>query len=185
MPTPVPTVSSLPAPLPTSACVVVDEGLDDASIGAGWSDTAVTLYEGPSGTYGYVHGNCASCDENAGVYGFFPASTDLSKSLSDLPAHSRVRVSMRVWALDDWDYGNIYISVGRTLDYLFATRHAQGWCLGIVETMAVSMFCRTLDSDAAATALQVFHFMFTVSEWSNNRTGSAPTGGGGLSTESC
>lgn len=32
----------------------------------------------------------------------------------------------------------------------------------MVETMAVSMFCRTLDADAAATALQVFHFMFTV-----------------------
>ena len=75
----------------TFACVVVDEGLDDASIGAGWSDTAITLYEGSNGTYGYVHGNCASCNESAGLYGFLEAA-GIDKTF-DLPAaHSNVRM---------------------------------------------------------------------------------------------
>ena len=102
-------MTSLPTPLLTSACVVADEGLDDASIGAGWSDTAVTLYEGPSGAYGYVHGNCASCDESAGLYGFLEAA-GISRTF-DLPAaHSHVRVSMRVWKVDSWDDENIFIA---------------------------------------------------------------------------
>ena len=89
----------LPVARPRDAtCAVVDEGLDDASIGTGWSDTAVTLYEGPSGTYGYVHGNCASCDESAGVCSFLGA-TDLSKSLSDLDgALAGARLDARVGA---------------------------------------------------------------------------------------
>ena len=37
MPTPVPTVSSLPAPLPTSACVVVDEGPQPIDEEAGYA----------------------------------------------------------------------------------------------------------------------------------------------------
>ena len=96
-PTSTPTVA--PTPAPTSAptptvCSVVDEDTTDSSIGEGWSNTDVTLYEGSSGTYGYVHGNCAGCDESAGRYGFLGAE-GISKTF-DLPwEHSLVRVSMR------------------------------------------------------------------------------------------
>ena len=56
-----------------------------------------------------MHGNCASCDESAGLYGFL-GSAGTSKSF-DLPAaHSQVRVSMRVWKVDSWDDENIFIA---------------------------------------------------------------------------
>ena len=49
-----------------------------------------------------MHGNCASCNESAGRYGFL-AAAGINKTF-DLPAaHSHVRVSMRIWQFDTWD----------------------------------------------------------------------------------
>ena len=104
------TLVFLAKPVLCSWTVVVDEGLDDASIGTGWTDTAVTDYYGPSGRYGYVHGNCASCDETAGLYGFLSAA-GISKTFNVPAAHTAVRVSMRIWMLDTWVNENVYIKV--------------------------------------------------------------------------
>ena len=90
-PTPAPTLhptTQQPTPVPTPApelCTyIVDEGTSDASIGTGWSDTAVTDYP----NYGYVHGNCASCDESAGLYGFLE-SEGISKTFATPAAQPR------------------------------------------------------------------------------------------------
>ena len=88
--------------------VLVDEGKDDPSIGNGWSDTNVTLYEGPNGEYGYVHGNCASCDESAGYYGFM-GPEGMEKTFTLAEAHTHVRVSMRIWKLDSFDSETISV----------------------------------------------------------------------------
>ena len=69
---------------------------------------------GPSGTYGYVHGNCASCDESSGLYGFL-AAVGINKTFDVPAAHSRVRVSMRVWMLDVWYNDNIFIRLTITI----------------------------------------------------------------------
>ena len=45
--------------------VVVRESPSDPDIGAGWSDTGVTNYS----SYGFVHGNCAACNQSLGRYG--------------------------------------------------------------------------------------------------------------------
>ena len=120
--TPYPSVS----PAPTSVCTLIDEGTDDASIGADWSDTAVTDYP----NYGYVHGNCADCDEAAGQYGFLGAA-GIEKTF-DLPAvHSHVRISMRLWRLDSWDNEEMFIAVDGVTEWESGTLHgsscAAGW----------------------------------------------------------
>ena len=103
VPTPQPTVQPSTAAL--LCTYVADEGTSDASIGTGWSDTAVTDYP----NYGYVHGNCALCDEGAGRYGFM-SSSGMSKTFATSEAHSHLRVMMRVWAVDTWNDENIYLA---------------------------------------------------------------------------
>ena len=56
-----------------------------------------------------MHGNCAICDETAGLYGFL-AAAGASKTFSTPAAHTHVRVSMRLTYEGSWDYENIYIS---------------------------------------------------------------------------
>ena len=56
-----------------------------------------------------MHGNCASCDESAGRYGFLEAA-GISKTFDVPEAHSQVQVSMRVWRVDSPDNEHVFIA---------------------------------------------------------------------------
>ena len=111
--TPVPT----PVPAPTQNghpwTVVVHEPPSDPNIGAGWSDTGVTNYS----SYGFVHGNCAACDQSLGRYGLL--HDPITKTYTGLSAHTHLRVSMRLWKLDWWDYYGIQCCSRQQGDNLF------------------------------------------------------------------
>ena len=102
-----------PAPTASPWTVVVHESPSDPNIGAGWSDTGVTNYS----TYGFVHGNCAACDQSLGRYGLLHGP--ITKTHTGLPTHTHLRVSMRLWKLDWWDYYGIQCCSRQQGDNLF------------------------------------------------------------------
>ena len=88
-----------PLSLLTAWSVFVEEGIADADIGSGWSKTRVGVQD----DYGYVHGR----DANGCLF----RGGEVTKTFTGMPSHSHVRVSLRFWAMDSWDWekGKVYV----------------------------------------------------------------------------